>query len=69
MTLKDYFNDKPRGSKASMALALGISRTWLALIIAKRRLPSAELTIAISRYTQGAVSREALRPDLFGDIT
>lgn len=68
MTLKDYFMDQPRGAKAAMAETLGVSRTWLALVIAKRRRPSAELANAIHRYTDGCVTRETLRPDLFGEV-
>ena len=67
MTLKEYFADKPRGSKAAMAAALGISRTWMALVIAGRRKPSPERAIIISRMTGGEVSKKDLRPDLFGD--
>lgn len=66
MHLKDYFADKPRGAKASMAESLGISRTWMALLIAKRRLPSPELAIAIAAYTSNDVTRQELRPDLWG---
>jgi len=67
MTLKQYFLDKPRGAKADMAAAMGVSRTWLALLISGARMPGAELAVALHRYTDGAVTREELRPDLFGD--
>lgn len=66
MTLQDYFAGKERGAKAVMAQALGISRTWLSLIITKRELPSAELAVAIEKYTKGKVKRKTLRPDIFG---
>ena len=68
MTLESYFKGKPRGSKSAMALKLGISRTWLSLIIAGTKLPSAELCVEIERYTNGSVSRRNMRSDLFGDI-
>lgn len=68
MTLKEYFLDRPRGAKAAMAASMGVSRTWIALLISGRRLPGAELALAIHRYTNGEVSKQELRPDLFGDI-
>ena len=66
MTLKEYFSTKPRGMKAQMAERLGISRTWMALIINEKVVPSAALAVLIHQMTHGEVTREALRPDLFG---
>jgi len=66
MVLKEYFKDKPRGSKSMLARDLGVSRTWLALIISGRRRPSAALCVKIERYT--GVLRQNLRPDLFGGL-
>ena len=68
MTLDKYFENKPRGSKITMARSLGISKTWLSLVISGRRAASPELCVAIERYTKGVVSRRNLRPDVFGDI-
>jgi DNA-binding transcriptional regulator YdaS (Cro superfamily) len=68
MTLKEYFSDKKRGAKADFAASMGITRTWLSLIISGREVPSASLTIEIHRATRGKVSREELRPDLFGRV-
>jgi DNA-binding transcriptional regulator YdaS (Cro superfamily) len=65
MTLTEYFADRPRGAKAQMAEQLGISRTWLSLVISGRETCSAEMAAAIHKLTNGAVSREDLRPDLF----
>jgi DNA-binding transcriptional regulator YdaS (Cro superfamily) len=65
MKLPDFFKDKPHGTKAEMAAALGITRTWLSLIISDRKLPSVELAIAIEKYTKGKVKRKVLRPDIF----
>jgi DNA-binding transcriptional regulator YdaS (Cro superfamily) len=65
MTLQEYFIDKERGSKALMAMSLGISRTWLSLVITDREKPSAELAVAIEKYTKGKVKRKVLRPDIF----
>jgi DNA-binding transcriptional regulator YdaS (Cro superfamily) len=65
MKLQEFFEGKPHGTKAQMAAALGITRTWMSLIIADRKLPSVELAIAIEKYTKGKVKRKVLRPDIF----
>jgi DNA-binding transcriptional regulator YdaS (Cro superfamily) len=66
MTLQEFFDEKPRGAKVAMAKALGISKTWLSLIISGKEIPSPVLAVAISNYTRGKVSRKTLRPDVFG---
>ena len=66
MTLQNYFASKPRGAKAALARNLGITKTWLSMVISGRALPSANLCIEIERRT--GVSRAALRPDLFGGV-
>jgi len=68
MTLTEYFDMKPRGSKADLAEKLGISRTWMGQIIQGKRVCSAELAKAIEQLTHGAVRRVDLRPDLFGEL-
>ena len=68
MTLQQYFLDKPYGSKAAMAKALGISRTWMGQIINLHKVPSAQIALDIERLTKGAVKRKDLRPDLFGEV-
>ncbi len=68
MTLTEFFENKPRGSKLAMANKLGISKTWMSLVISGRALPSPELSGAIERYTKGQVKRTVLRPDVFGDL-
>lgn len=68
MTLQEYFANKPRGSKALMAKALGVSRTWMALMISGHRVPSPSLALEIERLTAGEVRRVDLRPDLFGEV-
>lgn len=65
MELAEYFLDKPRGSKAKMADELGITRTWLALIISKRRKPSIGLALQIEAATRKKVSRKKLLPEIF----
>ena len=66
MTLIEYFEKKGHGAKSEMAMALGISRTWLSQIINGSRLPSPALSIDIEKYTRGRVSRKVLRQDIFG---
>jgi DNA-binding transcriptional regulator YdaS (Cro superfamily) len=68
VTLTEFFENKPRGSKLAMANKLGISKTWMSLVISGRVLPSPELSGAIERYTKGQVKRIVLRPDVFGDL-
>ena len=66
MTLQNYFSDKPHGAKAALARDLGITKTWLSMVISGRALPSANLCIEIERRT--GVNRAVLRPDLFGAV-
>jgi len=68
MTLTEFFDTKPRGAKLAMARKLGISKTWLSLLISNREVPSPELSVAIERYTKGQVRRTTLRPDIFGEL-
>jgi DNA-binding transcriptional regulator YdaS (Cro superfamily) len=65
MNLHEYFEDKPRGCKTQFALKLGITKTYLSLIVSGRRVPSPPLCNLIERHTQGKVKREELRPDIF----
>ncbi len=65
MTLKEYFKGEPYGAKKEMAQYLGITPTWLGLLLRKSRQPSPELAKKIERATQGLVSAHDLRPDLF----
>lgn len=68
MTLQEYFADKPHGSKAELAKALGVSKTWMALLISGQKVPSPELALEVERLTHGQVKRVDLRPDLFGEV-
>jgi len=65
MTLAEYFQNKPRGSKVDMAKKLGISKTWMSQIISWNKLPSPEISVQIEHLTEGSVRRHELRPDLF----
>jgi DNA-binding transcriptional regulator YdaS (Cro superfamily) len=65
MTLTEYFFNKDRGAKVEMAKSLGISKTWLSLILSGRKTPSATLCNQIELLTKGKVKRTELRPDIF----
>ena len=65
MTLNEYFLTEPRGSKIEMAEYLGISQTWLSLIISGRKFASAKLCVKIEEATQKLVTRKDLRPDIY----
>ena len=65
MTLAEYFATEPRGSKVEMAIYLGISATYISLLIHGKRRTSKSLAISIENATQGLVKRQDLRPDLF----
>lgn len=65
MNLKNYFKDEPLGAKKEMAEYLGITQTWMGLLISKKRRPSPVLAKKIEKATQGLVTAKELRPDLF----
>ena len=65
MNLKQYFKDVPYGSKKEMARHLGITQTWLGLLINESGQPSPVLAKQIEKATQGLVCAKELRPDLF----
>jgi DNA-binding transcriptional regulator YdaS (Cro superfamily) len=66
MTLIEYFEGKPRGTKIALARKLGISKTWFSLVVTGRQLPSPELARDIELHTGRKVKRADLRPDIFG---
>jgi DNA-binding transcriptional regulator YdaS (Cro superfamily) len=65
MTLTEYFVGEPRGSKIEMAKHLGITPTWLSLIMNGSKRASPLLCAKIEQATQKLVTRQELRPDLF----
>ena len=65
MTLTEYFKTDIRGSKAEMAEFLGITPTWISLLISGRRKSSPVLALALEKATGGLVTRQELRPDIF----
>ena len=68
MTLEEFFKDKPRGTKIALSRKLGITKTWMSLLISGRKLPSPDLAREIESCTGGKVKRADLRPDIFGKI-
>ena len=40
MTLNEYFSEEPKGAKKEMADYLGVSQTWLSLLINGRQIRS-----------------------------
>jgi DNA-binding transcriptional regulator YdaS (Cro superfamily) len=50
-----------------MAEYLGVTQSWMSLLIHEKRKCSAALAKRIEEATQGLVTRRDLRPDLFGD--
>lgn len=65
MNLKEYFAEEPFGAKKEMAEFLGITPTWLSLLLRGDRKPSPALAKRIEMATQGLVTAKELRPDLF----
>jgi len=69
MTLNEYFKDDIIGAKQEMAEYLGITPTWLSLLMRedpiRRKRPSPDLAKRIERATQGLVTAKELRPDIF----
>lgn len=65
--LKQYLEKQPRGSKTELTQKLGITKTWLSLVLNGRSKPSPELCVAIEKATNRAVLRCQLRPDIFGN--
>lgn len=65
MNLKEYFAEEPFGAKKEMADFLGITPTWLSLLLRGNRKPSPTLAKKIEKATQGLVTAKELRPDLF----
>jgi DNA-binding transcriptional regulator YdaS (Cro superfamily) len=66
MTLQEFFATQPRGTKARIARACKISKTWMSLITSNRRTVGAQLAAMIEKETNGAVKKADLRPDLWG---
>jgi DNA-binding transcriptional regulator YdaS (Cro superfamily) len=48
-----------------MAVQLGVSRTWLSLIVNGHAAASPIMCAMIERLTKGQVKRKVIRPDIF----
>jgi DNA-binding transcriptional regulator YdaS (Cro superfamily) len=48
-----------------MAVQLGVSRTWLSLIVNGHAAASPIICAMIERLTKGQVKRKVIRPDIF----
>jgi DNA-binding transcriptional regulator YdaS (Cro superfamily) len=68
MDLQEYIRGCKRGTAATLAVKCGVTKTWMSLIISKKREPSAELAALIELHTEGKVTRKELRPDIFGAL-
>jgi DNA-binding transcriptional regulator YdaS (Cro superfamily) len=55
------------GSQQALAAAIGVSQQQVSYLMTKARRIPAEIAIAVERATDGEVSRNELRPDIFGD--
>ena len=67
MQLREYLGTR-RGEQRRLANLLNISPTWMNLLVSGKRDCSPELALAIELATNGKVTRQELRPDLFSDI-
>lgn len=67
MKLKDHFKDKPRGYQKKMRLSIGVSSSFLSQIASGYCKAPVWVAKAIEKFTNGEVSREDLRPDIFCD--
>ncbi|QLB23339.1 transcriptional regulator [Phocoenobacter skyensis] len=64
MTLKDYLNNKGRGSLAGFAKALNVKSSNLSFWVSNTRQVPAEYCPEIEKLTKGQVRCEELRPDI-----
>ncbi|MGU2451391.1 transcriptional regulator [Pseudomonas aeruginosa] len=64
MDLASYVGALPRGGKKQLAASLGIPPSYLSRLISGDRAITAERALQIESATQGAVTRQVMRPDL-----
>lgn len=55
------------GSQAKLANAAGCSQQYISLLLQGKTGLSAEKAIDFERATDGKISRNVLRPDIFGE--
>ena len=65
MILTEYLRELPRGGKAALARAAGMSPAYLYQISAGIRPIPPDRVLAIEAATEYQVSRHELRPDLY----
>jgi len=57
------------GSQKKLAAAIGLSQQGISYLLNSAERVSAETAVAIDRFTRGEISKEQLRPDLFGSAS
>lgn len=57
---------KESGSQAKLATAMGCSQQQISYLLHEANSISLEMAVAIDKATDGVVSRQDLRPDVFG---
>ena len=65
MSLRELLKTMPRGAQKELAALLGITPTWMTLIVNGHERPSAKLAAKIASVTDNRVTIQELRPDLF----
>lgn len=66
MSLREWLKSQGRGSQQKLAQKIGVSETWMSLLVNNRVPCSPALATAIHQATEGQVTRLELRPDIFG---
>lgn len=67
MTLSEYFKEEPHGAIAEMARHIGVSQTWMSMLIHGHRKASFKVAVKLEKATQGLVTLKDLRPDLYAE--
>lgn len=57
------------GGQVALAKSLGITQPGVSWLINKAKRPSAEIAIKIERATNGEITKEMLRPDVWPSET
>lgn len=63
MNLKSYISEGQRGTASKLAVALGVSPSYLSQMASGDTPISPERCVAIEQATDGTVTRKDLRPD------
>ena len=62
MTLEEYLSTRPHGTQMHLVRKLGITKTWMSLVVNGRKVPSLLLANAIEMLTEGLVTAKDLCP-------